>query len=491
MTKTTEPSVANTGRYLLRLSAGMRLFLLPFALYAPESYAQTVFFPIGIFGATCNVGTPYTPATATTLDKIRGTPALGYASGFNVVQSYWHKSTYDHVTNAGVFVFLNHAESLGLKVLVTIPGGYDSLPDWQFTAPGDKFQGRTIPAPGEGPHLFQRTPPDYSEALSVARATKAHPSVYGYYIADEPTDVYSVRSFYNKAVSAQNLAKALTVLKSQADSGHPYLIALADYDENPGIWGRSHTNAMSWRWNDSGAVTVTEPTFGGRLQTELNYDRSADIILNDTFVIDNDAAWVVRLHKFDDMISTKGRNIHAVIACVKNSRGLRNDYRQLRLQVYTAIIHGVAGIWFYSYSDTFDGKVSFDAPSQYFVSTLVPLSNELAAVRHELEGVTVGQYFWGRGRGDFADVNSPGVQYILKLNGTESLLIAANASSSNVSAEVDLSTLPSVPLTKSFRGANEARILFETGRSSIRITSGVLVDRFAPWEVHVYRFAQQ
>ena len=200
---------------------GRRLFLLVCLAggVLRIAQAQNVLFPIGIFGVVSNIGTPYASGTGTTLDKIKGSPELGYLSGFNVVQSYWHKSNFDHVSNSGMGKFLNHAASLGFSVLVTIPGSYETIPDGKFTAPGDTVQGKIISPPGEGPHLLQRSPPDCSEAIGLISMIKSRRSVYGYYTADEPTDVYSVRAFYSKAVSAQNLALAPSSARTQTSLG--------------------------------------------------------------------------------------------------------------------------------------------------------------------------------------------------------------------------------------------------------------------------------
>ena len=464
----------------------MRTCVLCLVLTHAIAFAQTDFFPIGLFCVDTKIGLAQ-PTDETTLDEIRGNPQLGYASGFNVIQSYWYKSNIDHVTNGGVLKLLDQAGMYGFKVLVCIPGTLNADSNWSFDYPRD------------GPHVFQRSVPYYDDALGLVRASKKHAALYGYYLADEPNDVYTKVAIYQKAVSATNLRKAYQKLRTTADSTHPYLISIADYSERPDLW---HDNKArtSWRWNKSRSVSIPDPEGGQAFAMDFNYDGSADITLNDTYVVGNNPAWITVLHRLDDQVQTKSA-VQMILSCEKDNRTKRrNSLEELRFETYTAIIHGAKGIWYYGYSQTFDGAVDYNNPSPYFVDVLVPLSQELDSLKNILPGATLGSFLWGERHGNAPTASDPALHLVMIAARREAIIIAANVSSHELqSVQINLQTLGVDTAASGFKQLASCVLLFD-GRNDQNtasqnpertISDGVFTDFFGPWMTHVYKFRKQ
>ncbi len=472
------------------------LAFLSFALAPSAPMADPAFFPIGMDEAPSCAGglCSDTSAARTTLDRIRGNPSSGYVSGFNIVHSYWHQGDVTHIRAAGVRDYLDEAHAYGFKVLVNIAGYADADNNW------------TLSIPSECPHFFQWAPPFCDSAVVLIDSIKAHPAIYGYLLADEPNDIYSTDGYFRKAISAQQLAAAYSTLRDEADATHPYVVTMADYDEERDIWGDTDSTRADWRWNNHGSITWTDTlryqpvdttyppvdttvTFS----TSLDYTSAADIITNDTYVLNDDAQWTAGLRQFDDLVASKPGHVHAELGCWRSSGGgPRNTLAQQRYQAYTAIIHGAVGVWFYGYGaaddNTYDPGVLPSQPPAYFLDVLVPLSQELAGIQGLLAGHTLGDVLWGGRRGLTASVSDTDIHYVIKSATGEVLLIAANTSARPLTARVFLRTLPVSDSTALLRNAVSVEVVSEN--RAVDVAHGILTDDFAPYDVHVYRFTQ-
>lgn len=519
-----------------RVSAACWSTLLLTLLTSNAVGAEDDFFPIGLFEAgvfpkewryrqdiwpACTSSNPDTTIDApewSSLDEAGGDrlagDALGYTSGFNVVQDFFYRGEAGEISRWDVNRYLRAAEQRDFKVLVVLPALENPYLDLD-----------------ERQHFYQRTPPVFSHGDTLIQTFLADTTVYGWYLVDEPIDVTTDRSaapglgggFHTNAVSALKLKAAFEHFKS-IDSSRPFIVTLPDY--NASDFGDTHWGPRGvddfWRWdNDSKhAVPDTFPDPGGHgappIVMTQNYDASADIIQNDTYV---NAAygvpheldkWVQRLRQYDEILEGRPGGVQAVISCALGcmasvqdscktegtSGCARFSYSHLRFKAFSAIVHGASGIWFWSYSHTYDSCghddpcVRHAEPDTYFVNQLVPLSNDLAGVQNYLSGETVGTYLWGDTSGTMPTLSTPALHSILKQRDNSYILIVANTSNQPQVVEADFSAFPMTGPAGVFNKTLVVRKrLPSSGEVSfLPVSDGRFSDLLAAWDVQIYEF---
>ncbi len=459
------------------------LLLLPPGVLTTTGSAQAQdahnHFIVGLFGVPSTAGTRYLSHPYSCLGELKN-------DGFDVVQSYWQFSYNDNtkeglISGSKYFVgrYLDEAFKNNLKVLVTFPYDYGKTRDESNRSPLD---------------FYQRDPQAIGTGDTLITILKHNKALYGYLLADEPHDI---RNNYSSFISSDNLKKAYNHYRA-LDPDHPFLITLNDYD----YYSNSHT----WTWNKPYDIYI--PKFNKSIKA--NYNGTSDIILNDTYIVGDPSRWTDKLHEYDDLISSSPR-VHAVLNIewhqFKNGKTgsfLENDKELLEYEAFTSIIHGVSGIWFFSFNNTFPWadsthqrrNVNPDAVSPYFKNQVLPVVSDIDKIKNEYLGSTsIGSYYWGNGKGDFASVNDNILQYIIKRSNTDSsyVLILANCSSHVVSnAEIFLNTVePSLDATR-LRNSTDITMLVHTDGNASEpvLANGVLTDRLYPWEIRIYRLSQ-
>jgi hypothetical protein len=358
----------------------------------------------------------------TNLDKIKNN------SNINTVQSYAYWNVWDGGTLQDVDAFLKQASGLGLKVLLCLP----------FNSPDNNTP------------FINRNPPDYNIASQLIRHTISSPALYGYYFADEPCDTQN----YQKNITPLNLKKAYNYFSNLIKSlGKKVPLIFADdfslWDPKP-------------------------------------YDNSADIVINDAYNIDNDIHWNKSLKKFDDLIvktrpSVSKQSMIAVFSTGAAHR--KNNLTQIRFQVYTSIIHGAKGIWFFSYKDSFDPpELNYTKPSEYFLKVISPVSAELKKIEQFLLLPDISGYISGVHSGLNIAPGNPDIEYIIRKKNTNYVVITANLSGEKITLNnqtgFNLNNLPgsNTILQCSLIGENK----------SLTIQNKIIADTYEPYSVHVY-----
>lgn len=135
-----------------------------------------------------------------------------------------------------------------------------------------------------------------------------------------------------------------------------------------------------------------------------SYNLGTDFVINDTYINHNNSHqssnWVKLLHKYDDLLN-HNQSVQALISVEAGGTppthgAVRNTWDELRFQTYTAIIHGVQGVWYYGYYETYNPpQVNWKSSSAYFVDTLAPLSKQLSQIVNLLSGTRIGDLRWG------------------------------------------------------------------------------------------------
>ncbi len=409
--------------------------------------AQQNFFPIGIFDTWKQYA--HVNANQTNLDEISAN------SGFNVIQSYGYYNLVDGGTLSDVKLFLDTAYSRGFKVLLCTPFS-SSDTSRPFLELGS-----------------------YSAAINLIEFTKNHPALYGFYIADEPNDRSMKNGVMTKFISSDHLKLAHDTLLYHAKNNFgqtiPMFISLAD---------GSTPDISSWSWH--------------------SYNLGTDFVINDTYINHNNSHqssnWVKLLHKYDDLLN-HNQSVQALISVEAGGTppthgAVRNTWDELRFQTYTAIIHGVQGVWYYGYYETYNPpQVNWKSSSAYFVDTLAPLSKQLSQIVNLLSGTRIGDLRWGDRSGYSFATSTDSIEYVIKLSGSTYLIIVANISSiQKNSAHFYLNTLPTNSATTALKQSINCAKLSEnstspTANTFLTIVNGVLTDTFAPYSVHVYTFS--
>jgi hypothetical protein len=532
--------------------------LLVMGLVAPAIASEIQFFPIGLFEAgvyprdsrrccsspleLCRVDSSDTSWNApewSALDEIRGdwpgapdTMMYGYTSGFNVVQDYFYKSTLTF-SFWDVKRYVDLAAAYGLKVILGLPG-----------AVGD---GDTLSLE-ERLHFLQQSPPVYQPGIDLIQKFKNEANLYGWYMVDEPANILDTADpgckddgFHSTGVSPLSLKAALQEFKDYDDE-HPYIFTTPDYnivesgyrkDEFSvlGYWSQRPIDDY-WRWDNDPGHTMEEvfpdPCHGEPLEIPMtqDYSQSADVIQNDTYVSpamgesQANLAWSNLLHQYDEAVASKGGGIQAVLAIASCSNPpncsdcadttyadcVRFSLEALRFQAFSAIIHGVSGIWFWSYGKTFDPCASCNAceryypndSNSYFVDTLVPLSQQLDSLDTYFVADEIGRYAWGTGSGSRPTVKNAGgsaeprIHLTLRELDGRVVMIAANVADTTLDIHFNFGDLPVNPESRAVREAVSATRLYPApGESpSVWINEHELQDEFDPFEVKIYRFRQ-
>ena len=384
-------------------------------------YAQENKFTIGIFDAW--KGYESQPnGNKTNLDKINSN------SDINTIQSYAYWNVWDHGTLQDVDAFLNQASGLGLKVLLCIP----------FNSPDNETP------------FINRIPPDYNYAAQLINHTISSEAVYGYYIADEPCDSLH----YQRKISPANLQKAYTyfmdLIKNQGKN-RPLLIA------------------------DDFSLWDPKP-----------YSSCADIFINDTYIVDNDAKWSGNLNKLDSLIIKTGpsKSVQSLIAAFsEGASNKKNNYNQIRFQIFTSIIHGTKGIWFYSYKDSYEPpEINYIKPSEYFQNVISPVTGEIKEINDFLFTQNLGSYITGVKSGTDISPNNTNIEYAIKKINNDYLIIAANLSGKEITLDdqtgFNLGNLSRSDIITQCSVIGESR--------DIVIHNRVLVDTFGSYSVHIY-----
>lgn len=467
---------------ILIFSFFILLFLIP-GILVKNGIAQAQgthnHFIVGLLGVPSTAGTRYLSHPYSCFSELKD-------AGFNVVQSYWQFS-YNDNTKEGLIpgskyyvgLYLDEASKDNLKVLVTFPHHYGRIRDRNNDLSLD---------------FYQRDPQSTGTGDTLITILKHNKALYGYLLADEPQDI---RNNYSGFISSNNLKKAYDHYRT-LDPDHPFLITLNDYD----YYSNSHT----WTWNKPYNISI--PKFNKSIKA--NYNGTSDIILNDTYIVGNPTRWTDKLHEYDDLISSFPR-VHAVLniewhqfKMEEASTFLENDKQLLEYEAFTSIIHGVSGIWFFSFNNTFPWvdsahqrrKINPDTVSPYFKNQVLPVVSDIDKIKNEYLGsTTVGSYYWGKGRGVYASVNDNDLQYIIKRSNTDTsyVLILANCSSRVVSnAEIFLNTFK--PSTSAARLKNSTDIIMlvhaDGNASKPVLANGVLTDILYPWEIRIYKLSQ-
>jgi len=450
-------------------------------------------FPIGMFGVEWS---PDKPDGGSMLEQLRST-------GINVINCPWYKSSVDHKTNSDVLAFLNKADAAGLRVMLSLN-------------PNENIAGGVVPVDANGPHFFTRAytrlpgdtrkRPDYSDAESMmdfsdsSRAggtIKNHPALYGYLLADEPFDTSSTRR-YQYFVSASDLQAAYRELAADGlsrnppvgDATHPYLVTLDDYE----------VQRAGWKWN----TRISPMKLPEGLQNTNDYTGSADIIINDTYIIHDPDQWrAVLTSKFESLRESQvksAKHLQYAIMTYDMYHTRWNDLSELRFEVYSAIVHGAEGIWFYAYDDMYfwdrkEASYKTDDRPRFFTLHVLPVVRELAQCGTLLNGQVVMCFMHGKPQNSecYASVNNQNIEYIARKKGGQTILVVVNMSNKPIEgAEINLNSLPANRNTADLKSAREVFSVVGDSLSvrlhPISIPQGILVDNLEPWQTHAYVF---
>lgn len=382
------------------------------------------------------------------LDEVRGSyPGFrdrGYRSSINVVMHYGHVFQYEGGDTLEVERMLTAASSLGFKVMVVLPGIEHVYPDSSGKYPSTLR------------NFLQRDPPNLTPGATIINKFKTSPTVFGWYIADEPAstgwppELGTDNGFHTAAVSATRLRAAYQYFKS-LDSGmdRPIFLAQPDYPASASPWGSPRPDSV-WAWDDTdgGVVSIPDSCHPGAAPLQgwtKDYRGTSDVVMPDNYhgayrgisgnltrpvsYVGNEG-WLRSLRQFDVLSTQNLGGFQPVLEvykyCVSTavpsqevgpcgtgqstcfSAGTpgceKYSAADLRFQAYTAIIHGARGIWFQSYGYTFDQCTAENnicerdtLVSPYFRDNIVPLTNELASLNRFLvpdSGTVVGRRLW-------------------------------------------------------------------------------------------------
>jgi hypothetical protein len=159
------------------------------------------------------------------------------------------------------------------------------------------------------------------------------------------------------------------------------------------------------------------------------------------------------------------------IECTRIGGATKATPEQTRAETWLSIIHGSRGLIYFchQFKPTFDEHALLDDPDML---KMVTATNQRI---HELAPVLNSPTVEGRAEMKPAP-DQPSVDIMVKEHAGSTYLFAVNTHPTGTSAEISLKGTPA---------RRNAEVLGES--RTIALAKGVLSDRFAPYEVHIYK----
>jgi len=291
----------------------------------------------------------------------------------------------------------------------------------------------------------------YQENLETkVSQIKNHPALVAYETADEP---YWVHYHFGGGYSRENLTAGREFING-LDPNHPVWCNFAPYDQTTVAGDKPLTYDGYVEWTSLGNIFAMD-------RYPVRHNDYPDDNLN---LVNYDCD-IIRQIAADG--AGEGTTIYMVLQGVgmlewdgePGNDGRRPNYTETRFMGYTSIIHGAKGILYWGQS--------YIEPDSQLWQDLKQFAGELSFLQDVLAAGTTSNQF---------SISDNDCEAIMKIHNNRRYLIVANASSqpkNNVAITVDQ------------WNSWLAKVLFEN--RTIDSHTGIIIDSFVPWGVHVYR----